>query len=112
MTSLVEHHLASNDPTFHDEGVAIGSMLDNRAELRAALEALDGSLLDSTLYLTQTVDTDMARQSRAAYRPSLVLTRDAALMSIASGATLALAVWALWLLLRFGLRRAHGSAQQ
>ena len=31
--ALIDHHLASTDPTFHDEGVAIGYMVDSRARL-------------------------------------------------------------------------------
>jgi len=106
MATLVQYHLASTDPTFHDEGVAIGSMLENRMELRDALEALDGSLLDSTIYLVRTADTDLARQTRSAYRPSLLLTRDSALISIVSGAALAAAIWAIWQILRVGFHRA------
>ena len=110
MTALVQYHLASSDPTFHDEGVAIGGMLDSHAELRDALAALDGSLLDNAIYLARTADTDIARQSRAAYRPALVLTRESALMSVVSGAALALVVWSLWLALRLGFRRTDGGA--
>jgi len=106
MATLVQYHLASTDPTFHDEGVAIGGMLANRVELRDALEALDGSLLNSTIYLVRTVDTDLARQTRAAYRPSLLLTRDSALTSIISGAALAAAIWAIWQIFRIGFQRA------
>ena len=112
MSALVEHHLASSDPTFHDEGVAIGSMLTNRAELRDALAMLDGSLLDTTLYIVRTADSEVAQQTRAAYRPSLALTRDSALISALSGAALVLSVWVLWLLIRIGLRRDNGQARQ
>jgi len=104
MSRLVQYHLASSDPTFHDEGVAIGGMLDSRTELREALAALDGSLLDSAIHLARTADTDIAQQSRAAYRPALVLTRESALMSAIAGAALALAVWALWRALWWALR--------
>jgi hypothetical protein len=110
MTALVQYHLASSDPTFHDEGVAIGGMLNSHVELREALAAMDGTLLDSTIYLVRTADTDVARQTRAAYRPSLVLTRDSALLSIVSGAALVLTVWAIWLLLRLGFHRTDRRA--
>jgi hypothetical protein len=41
LAELIQHHLASVDTTFHDEGAALQAMVDSAEKLRQALQALN-----------------------------------------------------------------------
>ena len=105
LAALVQYHLASDDPTFHDEGVALRAMMDNRAELTHAVDALEAPLYDRAIYVARHADTETARQTWDAYRPSITMRPDVLLWSLATGAALCLVGWMLSIpLRRFGRR--------
>lgn len=45
LDKLIEIHLASPDKTFHDEGIAIQSMVDTAQRLQQAMNALNTDLM-------------------------------------------------------------------
>ncbi|MBC7994040.1 MAG: DUF2937 family protein [Rhizobacter sp.] len=93
LAKLVQHHLASTDPTFQAEGAAIQAMADSVAYLQRTLSALDADVFRQAGYLLSHADAEMAQATWAAFRPSFGLTTDSLLMAGAFG----LGVWVLFL---------------
>jgi hypothetical protein len=112
LAKLIDYHLASPDATFRQEGVALQSMADAAAHLRAALQALDTDLVHQFLYLLRHPDYDLLRSTWNAYQPGFTLTVEGALFALLLG----LIVWLLFLGLWHGTvavarvigRAAHG----
>lgn len=111
LQALIQHHLASPDPTFHDEGLAIQTMLETVQRLSASLEALNTDLLQQTRYLAQHVDPQIAQATWDLYVPSFTLTLESALFAIAVGLVIWLAFLALWFLLAGLLRVTRRTGQ-
>jgi hypothetical protein len=93
LPKLIEHHIASPDSTFHQEGVAIQSMVDAVARLQDALQALNTDLVHQCLYLASHSDYDLARSTWDVYQPGFTLTLQGAVFAAALGLT----VWLLFL---------------
>jgi Protein of unknown function (DUF2937) len=93
LSKLIEHHIASPDSTFHQEGVAIQSMVDAAARLQDALQALNTDLLHQCLYLASHSDYDLARSTWSVYQPGFMLT----LQGVVFAVVLGLIVWLLFL---------------
>ena len=96
LARLIQHHLASTDATFHQEGAAIQAMVDSVASLRHALAALDANVFQQLLYVITQTDTAMAQATWAAFRPSFGLTADSLLMAAAFGVSIWLLFLAVW----------------
>lgn len=94
LQALIEHHLASPDPTFHDEGAAIQAMLDTAQRLHASLQALNADLWHQLQYLALHADPQIARATWELYVPAFTLTAETAVFSLAVG----VAVWLVFLL--------------
>lgn len=105
LQALIAHHLASPNPTFHDEGAAIEAMLQTAQHLRASLQALNADLLHQLQYLMQHADPQMARATWDIYVPSFTLNAESALFAIAVGLAIWLAFLAIWQLFALPLRR-------
>lgn len=111
LAKLIQHHLASTDPTFRAEGAAIQAMADSVASLQATLAALDTHVFQQAWYLLSHADIEMARSTWAAFRPSFGLSTDSLLMAAAFGLgvwLLFLAVW--WAIAAVVARRPGGLA--
>jgi hypothetical protein len=93
LAKLVDYHLASQDPTFRREGMALQSMVDAAARLREAVQALNADLVHQCLYLLRHPDYDLLRSTWSAYQPGFTLTVEGALFALALG----LIVWLLFL---------------
>lgn len=93
LAKLIQHHLASTDPTFHAEGAAIQAIADSVASLQSTLAALDTDVFRQVFYLLSHADAEMAQATWVAFRPSFGLSADSVLMAAAFG----LGVWALFL---------------
>jgi hypothetical protein len=93
LAKLIDHHIASPDATFHQEGVAIQSMVDAAARLQDAFQALNTDLVHQCLYLASHSDYDLARSTWSAYQPGFTLT----LQGTAFALVLGLLVWLLFL---------------
>lgn len=93
LPKLIDYHVASQDPTFHQEGVALQAMVDAVARLQDALQALNTDLIHQCLYLVQHPDYDLMRSTWEVYQPGFTLTMQGAEFSIVLG----LIVWLLFL---------------
>lgn len=93
LAKLIDYHLASQDATFHQEGVALQSMVDAAARLQGALQALNADLVHQCFYLLRHPDYDLLRSTWSAYQPGFTLTAEGALFALVLG----LIVWLLFL---------------
>jgi hypothetical protein len=93
LSKLIEHHIASQDATFHQEGVAVQAMVDAAARLQEAAQALNTDLIHQCLYLVSHSDYDLARSTWSVYQPGFTLTLQGAVFALALG----LMVWLLFL---------------
>ena len=96
LTGLIEHHLKSDDPTFHAEGSAIQIMLENKNDLAKANATLSESPLGQAWFLIENIDLKLARSTWRSYTPSIVVTREAFRFSFIVGAGLSLLFYILW----------------
>ena len=85
VAALIEYHLASEDPTFHDEGLAIRKMVANEARLETARAAFEASLFEQAAYLYFDGDMELSKTTWDAYTPVFVTTRDALLFAASVG---------------------------
>jgi len=93
LAKLIDYHLASQDRTFHREGVALQSMVDAAERLRGALQALNADLVHQCSYLLSHPDYDLLRSTWSAYQPGFTLTVQGALFALVLG----LIVWLVFL---------------
>ena len=96
LPALIRYHLASRDPTFHQEGAALQGMMDAVARLRAALQALNTDLVHQCLYLLRHADGQLLHATWATYQPGFTLTLQGALFALGTGALIWLVFLALW----------------
>ncbi len=104
LPALVEHHLQSSDPTFHDEGVAIQAMLLNHERLAEATSGFAASPVEQAYYLYTHLDADLARATWEAYRPMVVTTPAALAFALSVGLAFCIATVVAWRLARSALR--------
>jgi hypothetical protein len=96
LQELIQHHLASVDSTFHDEGAAIQVMVDSAEQLRQALQALNTDLLHQLIYLIPNVDPLIARATWEIFSPSFNLTVESVVFAVAVGVAIWLVFLAVW----------------
>jgi Protein of unknown function (DUF2937) len=97
LRKLIEYHLKSTDPTFHDEGSAIQAMVDAVARLRAGAEALNTDIWHQLAYLSGNGDADIARKTWDAFVPAFSLTTDYAIFALAVGISIWLVFLGVWI---------------
>ncbi|HTV79893.1 MAG TPA: DUF2937 family protein [Steroidobacteraceae bacterium] len=102
LSKLIDHHIASPDTTFHQEGVAIQAMADALVRLQDAIQALNTDLVHQCLYLVNHPDYDLLRSTWGIYQPGFTLTLQGAVFALAIG----LVVWLLFLGLWHGTAAA------
>jgi hypothetical protein len=105
LTELIQYHLLSSDPTFHQEGAAIQAMADSAAHLRAMLQGLNTDLAHQFAFLLTHPDNSLLHATWGDYRPAFALDLSGVLFAIVIG----LALWALFMLLWFALAWLFGS---
>ena len=96
LLALVQHHLKSDDPTFHAEGLAIRIMLENKNDLAAAAAALSESPAKQARFFVENIDYEIARSTWRSYTPSIVTTPESFKFSVIVGAVLSLLSYILW----------------
>ena len=96
LAKLVQHHLASTDPTVRAEGAAIQAMADSVASLRNAVNALDANVFQQLIYLVTRGDPALLDATWAAFRPAFALSADSLVMALAFGLSVWLFFIALW----------------
>jgi ABC-type microcin C transport system permease subunit YejB len=105
LAELIRYHLQSTDTTFHQEGAALQSMVENAERLRAMLAALDTDLLHQCSYLLFHYDTTLLRTTWSGYQPGFTLDLQSAVFALAVGVVL----WALFLGVWHGLGSLFGA---
>ena len=91
---LIKHHLASTDPTFRAEGTAIQTLVENVAQLKASLAALNTDFYGQLAYLARNGDATVAKATWDAFVPALSLTGETLLFAFAIG----VGIWLVFLL--------------
>ncbi len=82
---LVEHHLASSDATFRDEGAAINAMVVEEQRLSAAAGALETDLARQMVFLARNADGDVVASTWSLFEPSFSLTAQGLVFALALG---------------------------
>jgi hypothetical protein len=95
LAELIQYHLQSSDPTFHQEGNAIQAMVDSAAHLREMLQGLNTDLAHQFAFLLVHPDNSLLHATWGDYRPAFALDLSGVLFAIVIG----LALWALFMLL-------------
>ncbi len=96
LQELVRYHLASPDPTFHNEGAAIQAMIASAERLRLVLEALNTDLFHQLVYLLGKIDPLTARATWDVFSPSFDLTAHSIIFAFVVGIAIWLAFFAVW----------------
>ncbi len=98
LRELIQHHLISVDPTFHDEGAALQAMVDSAEQLRQALQALNTDLYHQMVYLLTKPDPLIARATWEIFSPSFNLTVESVVFALVVGVGIWLVFLAVWML--------------
>ena len=98
LAELIQHHLASVDATFHDEGAALQSMVDSAQQLRQALQALNTDLFHQLIYLLTGADTIIAHATWEIFSPSFNLTVESVVFAFVAGIAIWLVFLGVWIL--------------
>ena len=94
---LIKHHLASTDPTFRAEGTAIQTLVENVAQLKASLAALNADFYSQLAYLARNGDATVAKATWDAFVPALSLTGETLLFAFATGVVIWLVFLVVWI---------------
>jgi hypothetical protein len=105
LQELVQYHLQSSDPTFHQEGGAIQAMLQSAEHLRDMLAGLDTDLAHQFIYLLTHHDSDLLNATWSDFRPAFALDLQGVLFALVIG----VALWAVFMLLWYALAWMAGS---
>ena len=105
MEALVQHHLASPDPTFHAEGEAIQAMLSSQSRLAEAKAAANAPYTDQAIYIYRNLDPQVSQAVFDTYSPALVTTENAITFALTIATIILALFWALWLTTRLVLKR-------
>lgn len=96
LKALVQHHLNSQDQTFHAEGAAIQAMIDDEHSLIAALEALTGGLHQQLWYILRHANPEILQRTWEAYEPSFVFSFESLIWAGLTGISAWLLFLGLW----------------
>jgi hypothetical protein len=99
LAELIRYHLHSDDPTFHQEGAALQSMVDSADRLRAMASGLNTDLAHQFAYLLTHSDRSLMHATWGDYRPGFSLDLQGVIFALVIGVSL----WALFLILWHGI---------
>jgi hypothetical protein len=108
LKALIEHHLASVDKTFREEGAAIQAMADAVERLRAAVTSLNTDLWHQLAYMMANADHDLVVATWGDFVPAFSFTPDYALFALGVG----VAIWLVFLATWFGCARLISSPRR
>jgi hypothetical protein len=106
LTALIEHHLASEDPTFHDEGLAIRGMVLSEERLVTSRAALESSLFRQAWALWTVGDREVAKTTWDSFTPVFVTTRDALIFAVTIGIVFSVIFYLALVLVRSFVKRS------
>jgi hypothetical protein len=89
---LIQYHLASADPTFHADGLALQALTSSVQMLQTAVDALHAPLHRQMVYLLFHWDPGLARATFADWVPTFALSGEGLIFA----ALFALVVWLLF----------------
>jgi hypothetical protein len=95
LAELISYHLQSSDPTFHQEGAALQSMLDSAERLRAMMQSLNTDLAHQFAYLLIHSDNSLLRATWGDFRPGFALEPQGIVFALVVGVSL----WALFMMI-------------
>jgi len=96
LDTLVKHHLASPDQSFHAEGQAVQAMVDNLARLQAMMEGLSGSIWRQIGFLARHYDRDIGLATWHDFLPSFNLDPASLMVAGAFGVVCWLIFLGMW----------------
>jgi hypothetical protein len=99
LQELIRYHLASVDPTFHNEGAALQAMVDTAEQLRQALQALNTDLFHQLVYMLTRTDPLIARATWEIFSPSFNLTVESIVFAVIVGVAIWLVFLTVWMLI-------------
>jgi hypothetical protein len=105
---LIQYHLSSTDPTFHSEGQIISDLVATVQQLEAAVNALNGDLVQQLSYLTLHVDSGLARATLKDWVPTFSLSPEGIVVALVFALLIWLLFHALWGACAFGGRHMFG----
>jgi hypothetical protein len=105
LEKLIEAHLASADKTFHDEGVAIQSMVETAQRLEQAVNALNADLIHQVAYLLRHGEAQIASATWDVFQPAFPLTVESVVFALSIGVVIWLLFLAVWQLVAVAIRR-------
>jgi hypothetical protein len=105
LAELVQYHLQSTDPTFHQEGAAIQAMLDSAEHLRAMLQGMNTDLGHQFLFLLSHTDSSVLHAAWGDYHPAFALDLQGVLFALVIGALL----WGAFMLMWYAIAWLFGS---
>jgi hypothetical protein len=105
LPALIQHHVASTDATFRNEGGAIRQMVDAAARLRDAMQALDTDLFGQAWWLARHCDPQILQATWSAWQPAFALSIEGLTLALVAGVVAWLVFLVIWHGLARGLRR-------
>jgi hypothetical protein len=96
MDKLVQHHLASTDPSFHAEGQALQQMMDALAHLTSVVQGLSGTIWQQIGFLLRHYDRDIGAATWRDHVPTFSLDAGGILVALVIGVSLWLLFHLLW----------------
>jgi hypothetical protein len=105
LAALIQYHLNSEDPTFHDEGVAIQSMALSRAQLAESGGAMEASFFDQALHFFIEGDPELVGATWDNFTPAFVTTRAALTFALSVGLILSVIFFLSSHMVRMWVRR-------
>lgn len=96
LKALIQHHLASTDLTFYNEGAAIQAMVESAEKLRKVFQALDTDLYHQLSYMITQTDPLIARATWDVFTPSFGLSVESVVLASVVGILIWLAFLAVW----------------
>jgi hypothetical protein len=103
LQKLIDVHLASSDHTFHEEGIAIQSMMETVQRLEQAMNALNTDLMHQVAYLVRHGDPQVASATWHVFQPAFALTGESVVFALVAGAAIWLLFLALWHVVAIGM---------
>ena len=108
LDKLIHYHLASRDPIFHADGLAIQNIADAVQNLRAAVNALHTDLFHQVSYLVLHLDRGLARATWSDWVPTFALSTE----GITFALLFALALWLIFQSAWSLVAKSHASLQR
>ena len=108
LDKLIQYHLASRDPVFHDDGIAIRNIADTLKHLQAAVDALHTGLFRQVGYLALHLDRGLARATWGDWVPTFATSVEGVALALLFALALWLAFQSLWSL----VAKSHAGLQR